>query len=841
MAAHRGSLLLIPCLALLFFADLVLHPTATLYTDYSDLLTLLLPYKRFLVHAWHETGQLPLWCPYNFAGLPFAHDLSASAFYPPHWPLLLLPEESLGAAMSWLVVVHVIVAGWCMYAYAWHHGLRGPGALAAAVGYMFAGKVLLHVLAAGHYNMVTLAWLPLVLLWLEQAVRSGSVVRATWAGVAFALIILGSFPYVTLYVGLFVALWTLGTALEQAGYLDGTGERSSRRTRTALVRWTGLGAWAALVAVSLSAVQLLPGLEAAAQASRSAGVELSRDYFLNGFRSLVGLVGPAVSTEPNSWENRAGLGVIWLTLAVLAPALGSARTRYQSGVLAALVVFSLGGAAAFQWLPGFRLFRLPSRMLLVAALPVCLLAATSVQTLLFHPTLKLATRRWCRRTLLKIAAVVVLMAGTFAFTLHAQRPDLQVRVHPYWATLLLTIPCAYWLMARRGLGPQTPQLEGEGDDYKGPESRTVRPALLGLAWVGVLAVDAAALTWPLVAVRPDADIYAPSACVRYLADRRGEHGRVLDFNPEDFAANHTPLWPGLAAVERIEPVKGFNPVDVLRYKEYLQFILDRDEPLQALDGMFTGPLVGTFPIRNQALADLLGIRFLLQPSALSLELTVQDDAGRSAWAKAFEDPNPRTYNFISVQPSGSDCGVQPLPPYTVYENHRALPRAFVVPEVAPLPDRKDVLAALKATDFRRRVYLEGYPAGAATPERPEAASFRPAQITEYRPNQVALDLEPGPAGFLVLTDIWFPGWVCTVNDQAVPVYRANFVFRGVELPAGARRAVFTFAPASYAWGRAVSGWAVVAVLALTLVGLGFKRAPATAPAYRERKPDVVPS
>ena len=168
MRTRPWPVLLIPFLGLLFFSELLLHPSQTLYSDYSDLLTLHLPAKHFLVRSWQEHGEVPRWCPYNFAGMPFVHDPQVSAFYPPHLPLFLMPEDQLGAALSWLIVLHVIAAGWCMYAYARYRGLANTGALVAAVGYMFAGKWLLHVLAGGHYNMVPLAWLPLVLLWLEQ-------------------------------------------------------------------------------------------------------------------------------------------------------------------------------------------------------------------------------------------------------------------------------------------------------------------------------------------------------------------------------------------------------------------------------------------------------------------------------------------------------------------------------------------------------------------------------------------------------------------------------------------------------------------------------------------------
>src|SRR5438132_11379527 len=127
-------------LALAFFANLVLHPTAVLYSEHSDLLAMHLPLKRFVVRSWQETGEVPLWCPYSFGGMPLIHDVQVAAFYPGHWPLYLLPEEWLGAAMSWLVVAHVISAGCCMYGYGQSQGLDRAAVLVVTVGCMIAGN-----------------------------------------------------------------------------------------------------------------------------------------------------------------------------------------------------------------------------------------------------------------------------------------------------------------------------------------------------------------------------------------------------------------------------------------------------------------------------------------------------------------------------------------------------------------------------------------------------------------------------------------------------------------------------------------------------------------------------
>ncbi len=792
------AVLVIAVLGLAFFAELVRHPTQMFYSAYSDLIPLHLPSKRFLVRSVRETGELPLWCPYNFAGMPFIHDIQVSAFYPPHWLLFLLPEERIGAGLSWLIVLHVIGAGLSMHALARSHGLQGAGALVAALGYMFAGKWLLHVLAGGHYNMVPLAWLPLVLLWLEQAIRRRSLLYATWAGAAFSLFLLGAYPYLTLYAGMFVALWTLGSALEIAGYLQGKGPTSGPRTAKALAWWLGLGAWTALVAVGLGAVQLLPGLEASGYASRSLGVPASTGTFVNGIRSIIGLIGPEPTPGPETiWENRTGLGLLWFCVAALAWRLGGKRVRFQAVVCLILILYVLGGAVLLQPLPGFRLFQLPSRILLLAPLPVALLAGTTTQVLFARPGPNPETLAACRQLLLKIAVGVFILMAVFALANLLQGKMIRIHFFLYWATPLFTVPLA-WLILRK------PLIAGS------PPRRLAAPSL----WAVILLLDSWAIAGPHVAVRPEDDIFAPSQCVDYLAKHRQEHSRVLDFNPANESANCTPLWPGLPLVEEIEPVRGFNPVDVLRYKEYLEFITDSDEPLRPLDRMFTSPLLGTFPIRNQSLADLLGIRYLLQPANLPLEDTVPDRLSRQSWKKVDEDPNPKGFNFVSSSPDAQDCGLKLLPPYTVFANRHVMPRAFVVPRAEPLPDR-GILEKLKATDFRSMVLLEDFEPNFA--EAP-GGSYRPAKILQYLPNRVEIEVTGESPGFLVLTDIWFPGWRCFVDGRASKLYRANYMFRAVEVPAGTHRVEFRFNPESYRLGKIVTLGFCAILVGLTFVG-----------------------
>lgn len=774
------AVLLIPLLGLLFYHDLVRHPNQVLYSDYSDLLALHLPAKSFLVHAWHTTGDLPRWCPYQFAGEPFLHDIQAAVFYPPHLLLLLLPEDCTGAALSWLVVLHGIAAGLFMYAYARDQGLEELAAVVAAVGYMFAGGWLLRMLLGGHYLLIGLAWLPLLLLLLERALRR-HLLWAVAAGVVLGLMILGTLPQSTFYGGLFVALWTLGTALDTS---DG------QRRVAALARWAGSGLIAGLIAVGLTAVQLLPTLEATRLSSRALGIG-AEEVLGGGLRSLVALVGPSLAVEPINWqwEDRGGLALLWLFAAVLAARLGRGLTRYRAAVALVLLIFAAGGAIVVQRLPGFQLFRQPARMFTILPFPIAFLAGTATQLLFAAAAVPAERPHICRRLLLRVLAAVGILTGGFALRLLLEGKP--IRPHVYWISLAVTVPAAFWLL---GHAP--------------PATRQRRAWL----WALLLLIDSWALTLPLVATRPEGALYAPSASVDFLMHHRREPGRVLD-RDDPPGGSATPLGAGapLAMRLRLESLRGYNPVDNLRYKEYLQFIAGSDAPLQAQNGPLTYPILGDFPIVNKRLLDLLGVRYLVQPTARLPE-------HRDQWQAVSEDEHPAAFDFITG-------GRRELSPYTVWENRTVLPRAFIVFRAAPLPEGHAVLPRLRNTDFRTEVLLEHAVSDAET--KTPAGAARRAIIRQREPNRVVVEVEPGPAGWLVLADLWYPGWTCRIDDNPVSVERADYLFRAVAVPEGRREIVFTFEPQSYYLGRRISlltlGGVVLLLAGACLTSLIWRR------------------
>jgi hypothetical protein len=180
-------------------------------------------------------------------------------------------------------------------------------------------------------------------------------------------------------------------------------------------------------------------------------------------------------------------------------------------------------------------------------------------------------------------------------------------------------------------------------------------------------------------------------------------------------------------------------------------------------------------------------------------------------------------------------GTPILPAYLLYENPTVFPRCFMVFHARPLPSEKRALEALTTTDLHREALLEGDITPAAEYEYEPA---RQAVIGRYEPNRVEIAVGNGPAGWLVLADLWYPGWHCRLDGLDTPIRRANYLFRAVWVPARPLTAVFSFEPQCYHLGRVISLATLVLVTVILLIAsvanvpwrrLSGARGPATAP------------
>jgi hypothetical protein len=88
------------------------------------------------------------------------------------------------------------------------------------------------------------------------------------------------------------------------------------------------------------------------------------------------------------------------------------------------------------------------------------------------------------------------------------------------------------------------------------------------------------------------------------------------------------------------------------------------------------------------------------------------------------------------------------------------------------------------------------------------------RVHEKGPEHLIILLEAPQAGWLVLSDTWYPGWQAWVNDKPAKIYPANYLFRAVRVEAGEQRIEFRYRPPSFWLGAVLSllAWCACALL-----------------------------
>ncbi len=398
----------------------------------SDLVLQNMQWKAFTLESLGE-GEIPLWNPHQFSGIPFLAAGQQSALYPFSILYYTLP---LSAAYGWFTVVQLGLAGALMYGYL--RGGIGLGKAGSAMGGVVYQLSQFFVISAVFPMIIASAvWLPLLLWMAEWIVRGrpllGGPARAPWAAigaVALGMNVLAGHIEITYYTLLIVGAYSaarLGVAAVPLVRARTGGVWGALRPV-----WTAAGWLLAMAAlgVALGAVQLVPLYEFVNLNFRSGSASLDQVLgWAHPWRDLVQFAMPGFYGSPaqhtlfdvfsgqtvslidtvvtnaqgarvlhtewgmkNAVEAALYVGILPLILAVFGLVVPARRARsffrpfyLTLGVIALLFMFGVPVyAVLYTLLPGFDQLHSPFRWVYGLTLAVAVLAAYGMDALAHH-------------------------------------------------------------------------------------------------------------------------------------------------------------------------------------------------------------------------------------------------------------------------------------------------------------------------------------------------------------------------------------------------------------------------------------------------------------------------
>lgn len=152
---------------------------------------------------------------------------------------------------------------------------------------------------------------------------------------------------------------------------------------------------------------------------------------------------------------------------------------------------------------------------------------------------------------------------------------------------------------------------------------------------------------------------------------------------------------------------------------------------------------------------------------------------------------------------------------TLWRHRPNLGRYYTVDGWKHLPDRRSLQVALlegRFEPYEQALFLPGE--GPQTDSAPSQGPAGAARVLAELPNRVDLEVERDRPGLLIVARSHFPGWRARIDGKEAPLWRANYAFSALAVPAGRSRIVLSYEPGSLRLGAALSLGAAL------LLGLG---------------------
>ena len=91
-----------------------------------------------------------------------------------------------------------------------------------------------------------------------------------------------------------------------------------------------------------------------------------------------------------------------------------------------------------------------------------------------------------------------------------------------------------------------------------------------------------------------------------------------------------------------------------------------------------------------------------------------------------------------------------------------------------------------------------------------------ARVAAYENNSLVIETVAETASVLIVSEINYPGWVATVDGAPAAIHTADFLLRGIVLPAGSHRVEMRYTAPAARTGALISAFTILLIVGLAV-------------------------
>jgi hypothetical protein len=736
-----------------------------------------MPFRWYTAHALKQGISL-YWNPLILCGYPYASDFLAGVFYPfTYLFFCFLPPH---AAINYFIIFHYMLCGLGMFLYARTLGISSLASFCSALLFTFCGFNLGHF---GHINILcVVVYLPFILLFLELDLQHEKWIYCVIAGFIIGMNFLTGHSQMVIFISMLVCLYYL--------FSPATIKNSQTVLKLRTRLWRIL--LFAMVGIGFASPMIFPMRDIMSRSWRANGLPLENLVQMSVPPiHQIRLLLPFVLGRPYDMKNvdlnfvetcgYIGIFSLWI---ILYASLFYKKSRHQIFFLwIGLVglIFTFGKYIPFfglaRYIPILNYTRSPGRLYLYFDFSLAILTGFSLDRILTNG-ISISDTAFYKgfREILGLLSLIIIIFGIFFFLNYNSRSSFLFTdpriADNFLRCILLGVSTGWiWLWMKGKL---------TSGQFRGVAVVLIVVDMFSFGQVLNLDANKA---YPL-------DVFYHKPDTLQVLQNDTSTYRIYSYYSESWESPHyipidrETLHCNIGLYYGVSSFQNYNVSGTWRF---LQIMGPVEEPWVTMSKQARAEELRK---RIPVLA-MTNVKYILTADNLDIpEL------------KLIYDKKVRIYEISSV-----------------------LPRAYFVTQWVNAQNQNEAVKLFLDPQFDPRKYAitENY-SGPAPINSPNENNTK-ITFQEYSPTKVLINCETHSPGLFILADYNYPGWKAKLDGQATPIYRANFLFRGIYLTPGSHTIEFQYYPVTYEIGYTIAAITLLVILVGIFIAVrrnGFK-------------------